>query len=120
MATAEPSGHHESGDVSIAFNTGPLAQMGLSIPLDAAYQLAVGAYVSFKAKLRSKSLVEKLQVSGATLVPSTSFNKLRYTSLVSSESWVRGRSTPAAGICNTFSVGKRLTQDVGQQWHFMV
>lgn len=67
MATAEPSGHHQSGDVSIAFNAGPLAQMGLSIPLDAAYQLAVGAYGSFKAKLRSKSLVEKLQVSGATL-----------------------------------------------------
>ena len=76
--------------VSVGFNTGPLAQVGFSIPLDKAYQLAVGAYGWFKAGDRSKSLGQLFDVSSVTLAPSRSFNVRNYSSVLSSLNQIRG------------------------------
>jgi len=76
--------------VSVAFPARPLAQVGVSVPLDKAYQLAVGAYGWFKAAARSKSFQQLLEITGGTLEPSKSFNMKQYSSVVSSRSEIRG------------------------------
>lgn len=79
--------------MSIAFagNAGPLSQIGLEITsLPTAYQLAMGLYGWFKAKERSKSLIESLSVSGGQLVSTSSFNLNFYRTVRSDNSSVQG------------------------------
>lgn len=77
--------------IAFAVNAGPLSQIGLEITsLPTAYQLATGLYGWFKAKERSKSLIESLSVSGGQLVSTSSFNLNFYRTIRSDNSSVQG------------------------------
>ena len=67
--------------MELAFNVawGPISQVALPLlDVKAAVELAMGAYGWWKARERSLSLVEMIQVGGGQLSPSINFNIHRY------------------------------------------
>ena len=60
-------------------NAGPLTSIGLNVlALDTATHLATGAYGWWKARERSKSLLEVVESARARVVPTSTFNKTTY------------------------------------------
>src|SRR5271154_1279654 len=63
-------------ELAFNVNAGPLSQIGVQIvTLDAAVQLAIGAYGWYKARERSHSLSQLLSARGGNLISTSSFNK---------------------------------------------
>lgn len=77
--------------VAVNLREGPFSQIGLEIAsLTTAYQLATGVYGWYKARERSKSLVELVSISGGELVSTSSFNVGLYRKVRTHHSMMQG------------------------------
>ena len=85
--------------MELSFNVawGPISQIAIPLlDVNAAIQIAVGAYGWWKARERSLSLMETIEATSGHLAPSTNFNKFRYeaarrTTEVRGIAWYDGR-----------------------------